>query len=125
LGFYYGLAVLGVAVLCFAIIFGFQWGPAAAEVPIALILFLSAFGAAPLGFLAWWELQRAGLRKRPFRAQGGITALLSLLFVASIGFGLFQSLGSAGAAAALFVAYLLIVSGAAANFHVSRAASGK
>ena len=119
-GFYYGLAVLGVAVLCFSMIFGLQWGPSDAAVPIASLLFLSTLGSTPLGLLANWELRRSVFAKPSFRLQFNLSALFVLLTLLSIGFGLFLAAGSVGAACGVFLAYLIVVSCAAVRFHNRR-----
>ena len=120
LGFFYGLAVLGVAVLCFVLIFGLEWGPGDAAVPIASLLFLAAFGSAPLGLLAHWELRRSVLGKLSVCPQSGLSVVVVLMFLISIGFGLALAAGNVGVAISVFLTYLVLVSCAAAAYHNRR-----
>jgi len=119
-GFYFGLAVPTIAVLCFAAIFGFQWSPADAQVPIGCAICGFGVLAIPLGLFALLEGRSADLAKRPVRLQFGIAVLLGLMFVVSVPLGLLRTGQQLGAAIGILVSY-----GVVAGFVVRRFYAGR
>ncbi len=86
LGFYFGLSVPTISVLCFFIIFGLQWGPGRAATPIAALLALFAIVALPTGAWAVREVRNAKtLECRPrLQIDAGVWIVLMALVAVNL-----------------------------------------
>lgn len=122
LGFYFGLTAPTIAVICFAVIYGFSWGPSEAATPIASLLFVFGVGCIPLAFLALRETDPTPVFRSATPPQFSLAALLVWTLAVSLPLG-FYRLGPVGAALGVLGSYALLVGYALVHFHATRAAT--
>lgn len=120
-GLYFGLGTPSVAVLCFAIIFGLQWSPDDAQVPISILLVICAAALIPAGGFAIRELRREKVEgKGNGRFQFSIKDLFVLTTLVAVVCRLAFFTTNVGLASALVVAYAALVLFVLRQFHRCR-----
>ena len=121
LGFCFGFFVPSISVLCFSMIYGLEWGPGDAAVPISCLLVVCAFLSVPLGVLALRRMPQTMQAKRPLKMQFSLADLLGLMLVVSLPFGLNQTLAQPGLAIGLLMSYLVVFAYCVKRFRQARA----
>ena len=121
LGLYFGFSVPSISVLCFSLIYGLEWSPGDAAVPISCLLIVFAVLSVPLGVLAWRRMPHVTHAKRPLKMQFSLADLLGLMLVVSLPFGLNQTLAEPGLAIGLLMSYLIVFAYCIKRFRQARA----
>ena len=117
-GFYFGLSVPTVSVLCFSIIFGLQWSPGEAAVPIACLLVAFAIVSLPFGVHALQEVRILEVTKRRrVTLQYGIVTSLGFIAVIGLALGLVRTGSTLAIAAAVLVLYTSVSCYTLRRFH--------
>lgn len=120
-GFYFGLAAPTIAVACFCIICGLEWGPSRAQVPISWLLVGFAAGCIPAGVHAFAETRSdPPASRRPF--QFGIAAMLWLTLIVALLLSLLRLQNQQRIAFVASTAYVLAVGYLVRQFHRDRLA---
>jgi hypothetical protein len=121
-GLYFGLAAPTASVFCFSVIAGSGWSPPEAQSPVLYILVdvvLLHFWAGYVAICEITDENHDDPQRVPF--QFSIMALLVLMLLVSVSFGLYDMLGKIGAAIAAQFAYIIVVAYCLRLFHTSRA----
>ncbi|MEN6449155.1 MAG: HEAT repeat domain-containing protein [Thermoguttaceae bacterium] len=104
IGFYYGLSAPTMTVVCFCVIFGLNWGPDTAHLPIAASLAVFSLACLPSGVFAVLETGRKSAR-HSLRFQFGIAALLWAMLIVALFFSALRMDSASGAAIVIAAAY--------------------
>jgi hypothetical protein len=122
-GLYFGLTMPTAYVFCFSLVCGSRWGPDEARLPLAyilvdVVLLNVASGCAAIGELA----VNSGDDRRRVPFQFSIMAMLGLMVLVSVFFGLYDALGNTGMAIGVQFVYAVVVGYFLWQFHVRRSA---
>ena len=107
-GFWFGLSLPTISILCFALIFGGSWSPEKAAKPIGSLVALFTCVGVPLGCAAFEEVRQSILQKRSAKLQFGLTTLLGVMFLSAISFGLVRMEDERSIAIGIMVVYTMM-----------------
>jgi hypothetical protein len=107
-GFHYGLTAPTMTAICACTIWGLEWSPDIAYLPIAVLLVVVALGCVRVGWLAVGECHREFARN-PLRFQFSIASLLWAMLVVALFFGFLRMGSQRGMAVVILVAYGAII----------------
>lgn len=122
--FYFGLSLPTMSLLTFCLIFGLQWGPAQAEVPVSRLV--AGFGllVIPLGIYAIEQARRGQIGPRAGKPQFSLLLLLGLMLVASILFGSLRTGDPPKMAAGVAITYAIVAAYSVLRFHANHLERG-
>jgi hypothetical protein len=123
-GLLFGLSTPSVAVLCFSIIFGMNWGPKEAAFPISCLLVAFAVLSVPAGVVALRRLRRPAGERRRLKMQFQISTLLGLTFLVALVLGLHKTFAEPGAAMGIVIMYSTAVAIVIKRFRDGMPATG-
>ncbi len=119
-GLLFGLSALSMSVLCLSVIYGLEWGPHEAALPISCLLIAYAILSLPAGAVAFRRLRRPPIATRRLRMQFQISTLLGLTFLVAVVFSLHGTFGPLWGAVGVMIAYSIVFARIAARFHDGR-----